>query len=167
MTQQPNSVDCGVYALLFAERLLQHYGEYNITARIDRSKKRDELFSFLQFEEKCADDLRTKIQTIVDTFVKNTVQLQSQEESDDSDIEVVGVDIKSKPPVSSLKRKPPNRKLVTMARKAPRILTNRIPPISPFPQFQPNFYPQVTPIFHSVYLTPTFVDPHVNVSPYL
>ena len=101
MTQQPNSVDCGVYALLFAERLLQHYGEYTIAARIDRNKKKDDLFPFLQFEAKCADDLRAQIQTIVDALTKSTVQTQAEvqtleEESDDSDIEVVGMDIKPK-----------------------------------------------------------------------
>lgn len=173
MTQQPNSVDCGVYALLFAERLLQHYGEYTIAARIDRNKKKDDLFPFLQFEAKCADDLRAQIQTIVDALTKSTVQTQAEvqtleEESDDSDIEVVGMDIKPKTPTRSVKRPYSSASDVRAAplpKKAPRVLTNAIPSVSPFPQFQPDYYTQLTPVFHPVYLMPQLIQPPVILSP--
>ena len=173
MTQQPNSVDCGVYALLFAERLLQHYGEYTIAARIDRNKKKDDLFPFLQFEAKCADDLRAQIQTIVDALAKSTVQTQAEvqtleEESDDSDIEVVDVDIKPKTPTRSVKRpysSPSDVRAVPLPKKAPRVLTNAIPSVSPFPQFQPDYYTQLTPVFHPVYLMPQLIQPPVILSP--
>ena len=144
-----------------------------LAARIDRNKKKDDLFPFLQFEAKCADDLRTQIQTIVDALTKSTVQTQAEvqtleEESDDSDIEVVGMDIKPKTPTRSVKRPyscASDVRAVPLPKKAPRVLTNAIPSVSPFPQFQPDYYTQLTPVFHPIYLMPQLIQPPVILSP--
>ena len=168
MSQQSNNVDCGVYALLFAERLLSHYGEYTLSFRMDRGKKRDQMFSFLQFEPKCADELRERIRTTVEALnQKSKETVVCVEESDDSDIEVLDVNIKVKPVATrSVKRKQESESNPSLPRKAPKSQHSVPALVSPFPRFMPDYYPHYNAIYRSVYVMPQLyyrtVDPRIS-----
>ena len=158
-------MDCGVYALLFAERLLTHYGEYTLSFRMDRGKKRDQLFSFLQFEKKCADELRERIRTTVEELSQQSREMVTcTEESGDSDIEVLDVDIKVKPVAKRrVKRGQGSESSPNLPRKAPRSQHAMPALVSPFPRFMPDYYPHCNAIYRSVYVMPQLycriVDP--------
>ena len=60
--QDLNSGDSGLNMLLCAERLISHYGSFDLTGPDTcKPKKTNEIFSFFQFSENAANELRSEI----------------------------------------------------------------------------------------------------------
>ena len=87
-TQQMNSVDCGLYLLLFAQRLIDHYGEYNISTSLAHNQRKiNGIFSFFQLPCDAVACLRSQILNVIDELCGETQGVSS--DSDSSDIECV------------------------------------------------------------------------------
>lgn len=62
VTQNAASEDCGLILLLFAQKLISHYGSFDLSTSISyKPQKTNDIFSFFQCSKEDIDQLRSEI----------------------------------------------------------------------------------------------------------
>lgn len=88
ISQNTESGDCGLYMLLYAEKLISHYGSFDLDGPITYNlKETNKIFSFFQFSAEAVDELRSEILRVINVLADESEKTLSKEE-DGSKIEV-------------------------------------------------------------------------------
>lgn len=81
ISQNTESGDCGLYMLLYAEKLISHYGSFDFSGPITcNSKETDKISSFFQFSAEAVDELRSEILRIINLLADESEKIISEEE---------------------------------------------------------------------------------------
>lgn len=89
ISQNTESGDCGLYMLLYAEKLISHYGSFDLDGPITYNlKETNKIFSFFQFSAEAVNELRSEILRIIKLLTDESEKTLSEKE-DGSKIEVL------------------------------------------------------------------------------
>ena len=87
--QNTESGDCGLYMLLYAEKLISHYGSFDLDGPITYNlEETNKIFSFFQFSAEAVDELRSEILRVIKILTDESEKTLSEKE-DGSKIEVL------------------------------------------------------------------------------